>query len=377
MLIGAQEARDQLARGGIFTAPDCANGILKHRIVGIGFERRQLVIHEFSLAQALQFGEDMGAGYNDRMPRLIVFVWIFLLTACGANDPIPPDLSPVILNPYPSPTITPAVERAPSAAPILIPTPTPFPYTIALGDNLTSLAKKFNVTVDDLLAANPAVYPQALRVGDTLNIPSVSANSTSEPAPTPAVSDPPQADCYPSADQGLWCLALIENPYPEPLENITAQIDLIDASGASVVSRRGVAPLNILPAGKNMPIGIFFPVPINGSIMPRVNILTAIRLTPDDARYIPAQAENVLVSVDWSGRAAEVSGEARLLKNDRTAKQVWVLAVAYSAGDRALGFRRWEWSGDLTGAGALPFRLSVYSLGGGIARVDVIVEARP
>lgn len=61
---------------------------------------------------------------------------------------------------------------------ICIPTepPTPgcpggFLYTIQAGDTFFSLARRFNVTVNQLIAANPGVDPDALRIGQQICIP--------------------------------------------------------------------------------------------------------------------------------------------------------------------------------------------------------------
>ncbi len=65
-------------------------------------------------------------------------------------------------------------------------------YTIALGDNLYGIATKFNVTYDQLLAANPQITnPDFIVVGQVINIPPPSyvvptptAAPTAEPTPT-------------------------------------------------------------------------------------------------------------------------------------------------------------------------------------------------
>jgi len=52
------------------------------------------------------------------------------------------------------------------------------PVTIRKGDNLSSLAKKFNVSVKDLIDANPqyANNPDMIRAGDTIQIPQATGN---------------------------------------------------------------------------------------------------------------------------------------------------------------------------------------------------------
>lgn len=44
-------------------------------------------------------------------------------------------------------------------------------YKINPGDTLDSIAKKFNISVDDLKEANPRVNPQNLRIGEIICIP--------------------------------------------------------------------------------------------------------------------------------------------------------------------------------------------------------------
>jgi hypothetical protein len=106
-------------------------------------------------------------------------------------------------------------------------------------------------------------------------------------------------------------------------------------------------------------------------------VLTAIRLLPGDARYLPAVAQNVLVEVDWNGRSAQVSGQVALPAASRAAAQIWVAATAYDESGRVAGVRRWEWTDGLQAGASLPFRMTVSSLGGAIERVELAVEARP
>jgi LysM repeat protein len=61
---------------------------------------------------------------------------------------------------------------------ICMPLQAPFPpcpernfYTIRPGDTLSSIARRFNVSLDDLREANPLLDPQQLRVGDVICLP--------------------------------------------------------------------------------------------------------------------------------------------------------------------------------------------------------------
>lgn len=67
-------------------------------------------------------------------------------------------------------------------------------YTIKSGDTLASVAERFGVSLEDLLAANPGINPAALQAGDAIRLPSgtepvtpeaPAATPTEEPAATP------------------------------------------------------------------------------------------------------------------------------------------------------------------------------------------------
>jgi LysM repeat protein len=52
------------------------------------------------------------------------------------------------------------------------PAPTPQVYTVRQGDLLSKIAKKFDVTIEDLLKANPQIKnPDRITVGDKITIP--------------------------------------------------------------------------------------------------------------------------------------------------------------------------------------------------------------
>ncbi|HEY6167456.1 MAG TPA: LysM domain-containing protein, partial [Verrucomicrobiae bacterium] len=67
------------------------------------------------------------------------------------------------------------VSPAPRAAVAAPPDPPPAPrmktYTVQKGDTPTVIARKFNVKLDALLAANPKLDPRRMQIGQTLNIP--------------------------------------------------------------------------------------------------------------------------------------------------------------------------------------------------------------
>jgi len=303
---------------------------------------------------------------------------LLLLASCTprSNNALLPTKT---LQPYQSATPAPTVvlsdgQIVSPQAPL--PSPTPFTYTIKPGDTMSQLAEKFNVPLEALLAANPGIDPNAMPIGKALQIPSNPRNPTGESTPTPAAFAVDQVGCYPTSDRAMWCFVLARNDTDDFMENLSAQITLLDSGGATVASQMATLPLNILPPHSALPLTAFFPPDVSSPVRPQVQILTAIRLLPGDQRYLPAVTRNTLVQVSWSGISAQVSGEVFLLPTSPSpAQRVWVAAVAYDRSGRVVGTRRWESRTDLQAGGSLPFSFAISSLGGKIGRVDFAVEA--
>jgi len=305
---------------------------------------------------------------------------IFLWTAC-ASPPTQPVPRPGDLMPYLTATRIPLPPWGPEGLVPLttpLPSPTPFTYTVQTGDSMSVIAEKFAVALDDLQAANPEVSSNAMSVGQVLRIPSNPDNPSGEPTPTPAPFVVQQIECYPTSNGGMWCFVLAFNDSPDFMENLSAQITLVDSNSSILASQTALLPLNILPPNTSLPLTVYFPpdIPINAN--PQVQVLTAIQLLPNDARYIPATINNTLVQINAEGRTAQLSGLVLSSQGQASvANQVWVAATAYDDAGRVVGVRRWESSASLSLGGSLPFEFLISSIGGKIARVEFAVEARP
>jgi LysM repeat protein len=302
--------------------------------------------------------------------------FLLLLTACAPqatpSRPQPGELIPFVTSTQ-SPSETP---ESLVAAETPLPSPTPFTYTIQAGDTISSIALKFGVSMDDLQAANPEISPNAMSIGQVIKIPSDPANPSGEPTPTPAPFTVQQIECYPTADEGMWCLVLVHNDFSDFMENVSAQVTLVDSNDAVLASQTALLPLNILPPNTALPLAVFFPPEIPYDAKPQVQVLTAIRLLPNDERYVPATITNTLVQVDADGHSARLNGTV-LSQSQVAASQVWVAGTAYDESGRVVGIRRWEWADGLAVGGSIPFEFMISSLGGKITRVDFAVEARP
>ena len=308
---------------------------------------------------------------------LLLLLFIVLLTAC-APEPMDSPSQPLTLIPFATSTQSPSqTPEGLVAAETPLPSPTPFTYTVQTGDTISGIALKFGVSIDDLQAANPETSPNAMSVGTVLNIPSNPENLSGEPTPTPASFTIQQIECYPTTDKGMWCFVLVHNDFSDFMENVSAQVTLIDSNNATLASQTALLPLNILPPNSSLPLAVFFhpEIPINAK--PQVQVLTAIRLLPNDERYLHATIRNTLVEVNADGHNAQVSGVVLLHDQAKDATQVWVAATAYDDGGRVVGVRRWESNTGLPAGGSLPFEFMVSSIGGKITRVEFAVEARP
>ena len=303
--------------------------------------------------------------------------FIVLLTAC-APQPTQSAPQPLTLIPFVTSTQSPSQTlEGLVTAETPLPSPTPFTYTVQTGDTISGIALKFGVSIDDLQAANPETSPNAMSVGTVLNIPSNPDNPSGEPTPTPAHFTIQQIECYSTANDGMWCFVLVHNDYPDFLENVSAQVTLVDTNNTTLGSQTAFLPLNLLPPNTSLPLAVFFPPDIPWNAKPQVQVLTAIRLLPNDERYLAATIHNTLVEVNANGHSARVSG--LVLSHDQAtdATQVWVAATAYDDRGRVIGVRRWESSTTLPAGESLPFEFMISSIGGRISRVEFAVEARP
>ena len=91
-------------------------------------------------------------------------------------------------------TPSPSVSASASTAPVTPAAPTPQTYTVKAGDTLTSIARRFGVTQNQILKANPDIKdPNKIAVGDVLTIPTKGSGGviTSEPSTSPSDSTAP------------------------------------------------------------------------------------------------------------------------------------------------------------------------------------------
>jgi nucleoid-associated protein YgaU len=126
------------------------------------------------------------------MPRVPVIA--LAIVALGMAAILLFVLPSIVAGPTATPTPTPSSSAASTAPVTPEPAPTPQTYVIVAGDTISKIAKRFDITPEDLLAANPQVKnPNKIKVGDELVIPapesdalpSLEAVPSDEAAPSP------------------------------------------------------------------------------------------------------------------------------------------------------------------------------------------------
>lgn len=118
-------------------------------------------------------------------------------TTTGAALIAPGPQTPAASSPVPAeqPAAAPAPAAsinagAPASAPTQTPQPTPLAiaarHTVTKGDTLWGIAVQYGLPLDALVAANPAIDPDRIRPGDTINIPVGGRPPSAAPKATPA-----------------------------------------------------------------------------------------------------------------------------------------------------------------------------------------------
>ena len=309
-------------------------------------------------------------------PSTILLFAAALLSACQATPTQPVTPAPTVeiqLTRYASATPAPPGATLPPLEPTLPPTATPTPvlYTIVAGDTLIGIAFRYGLTLADLLAANPGIDPQFLRIGAQLVIPAIGeeGGSVALPAPAEVTFSDPVPRCYPTADNGAWCFWSAINDGPQDLEHLSALVRLFAADGSLLAGGLAITPLRILQAGGQMPLSIYFPPPA-GEFAATHGALQSALAVPADAQS--SSELTIEYSLQNLGTSADVSGT--LLPSAPVVRIVLVL-IAYGPAGETVGMRQLVFEGEFPAGSEVSFTATVYSFGLLIDRVDVLAEA--
>ncbi len=278
------------------------------------------------------------------------------------------------LTPYRTQTATAILSTATIKVTIPVtpsPTPTPFLHTVTNDDTMLGLAIRYGVKLEDLKAANPGVNPNAMSVGSQLVIPINEVVPDVAPTATAMPMQLRQPRCYESGEGGAWCVAALTNNLEQSVENLSVWIGLYNQKGENFTSQVAYAALDILRPGDTIPLMAYFSAPLPEDFTSQAELLSAFPVAADDSRYLDAEIRTDRLQINQDGSQAVVNGEVILTQGSQAPSQVWLLAVAYSANGDILGARKWKSMGETR------FKVTVYSLGGEIDRVEVLAQITP
>lgn len=244
------------------------------------------------------------------------------------------------------------------------------------------LSLRYGISLEALKTANPSVNPNAMGEGLQLLIPITPtpipiATETSEAVEATASDDAVEAFCYRDGFGGAWCLVDFTNESDKPLENVSAHVTLRDSSGSFSQTKTAILPLNLIPADARIPLAVYFDAPTPQNIIAQASIDFRLPVADESNRYLSFSVSSAETEYSTDRYTAHIEGQGHFLDPVRQASSAWVLAVAYDENDQPVGFRRFEASEPINISQPLDFKVSVYSLGGQIARVELFTEARP
>jgi LysM repeat protein len=328
--------------------------------------------------------ESLPIRYNGTMkyPISILLLACLWLAGCSGSAGSSAE-TPSVLTPYT--TRTAAVPTLPPAAPTLEPPPvseqpTQITHVVKKGEDMGGIATLYGVKIKDLKAANSKIDPRMIPIGTVLIIPSGNPEQDAfQPTsiPTPAVvilTGPPV--CYADPSGGAWCLIKVENNTETSVEDISVDL-VLSGPGSESQMQPAFGLIDHLPAGQSMPLAVYFnPAPAQPWKID-LRLRTASPVINEEARYLHSQLDNAVVNRADDRLSARVSGVINLRAGQTDANVIQVVVAAYNAAGQPVGVRRWESPVGLESGSGLTYDFNVYSLGGPIDKVDVLLETRP
>jgi hypothetical protein len=246
-------------------------------------------------------------------------------------------------------------------------------------DTLLTIAFRFGVTVDEIMAVNPGIDPRILSIGTTLIIPLGEDGEAVIPTATPVPLLVGAVSCYPTALSGLWCFLPVMNELPFAVEGVTGEISIYDSSGELFASQRALPPVDVIPPEKRLPLYTSFSTPIPEGYFVRGSVYGAF-LAQDGDDPQPLNLIDVSTEMSDSGQVVQVQGKVDIGEQETGDKTIvgiaLIAAVAYDASNEVVGLRVWEQAIEADQGDRPPFSIQVYSLGPPIEEVEVFVEWR-
>jgi len=260
-----------------------------------------------------------------------------------------------------------------AATPMPAPTPTPTIHLVALGETISSIALRYGLDINSLLAANPEIDPYALIVGNQVLIPSGNNQTQIGLSTEPLALELSQPECSRTPEGGLWCFTILANPLDEAAANLAVTFKVMSAASEESISQTVPAVLNKLNPGDTLPAAAYFAAPFLNGYTISASLASAFPASQSGKTFYSVDTGSPVIEL--AGRLAKVSGEAVTAADPGKTVDVWVAAMAYDAQGNLLGVRRTESRVTLEQGKGLIFNLYVYSTGSAINSVVIKSEA--
>jgi LysM repeat protein len=311
----------------------------------------------------------------------LLFLALATLPACASPAASPgADASPT-LQPFIVPsatgrggTATATIAPLPSPGP----SPTPFVHIIQAKDTLLAIAVRYNLTLEQLEAANPGIDPRILSIGQALIIPSSEGGEEIVfPTSTPHPLNLSAPDCYRAVSGSLTCLITVRNDTSTPMEGLIALVSLVSPEGEALLTESAYSPLNVLPPEGTTVLAAYISAAAPQGARAVAALASSVPVGDPAGRYAGASLATIVEEPADDRLSWRVSGTARLDEEASGAgAQIGVVVLAFDAQDEIVGFTKWESAAGLVAGAEVAFEAMVYSLGPPIERVQALAEAQ-
>lgn len=349
------------------------------------------IIHNYQISLSGEFDvssvlpEDLPIRYNERMIRKTIYVILsgILIAGCtsltGSSTETPPKLTPYVTRTAFVPTLPPAY---PTLEPPPVSTrPTQITHVVSKGEDMGGIATKYGVKIKDLREANAEIDPRMMPIGTVLIIPSGDPEQdafrpTNIPTPVTIIQTGTPV-CYGDASGGAWCLVMVFNNSNSSVEDISVDFILSGSDGNPPEIKAAFSLLDRLTTGQSAVLAAYFKKAPGMPWKIDMRLRTASPSVDEGARYLQSTFDRSTITLAEDRLSARVTGVVNLIAGQSDANIIQVTAAAYNAAGQPVGVRRWESPVGLESGSGLVCDFVVYSLGGPIDRVDVLLETRP
>lgn len=273
----------------------------------------------------------------------------------------------VAFTPTPLPTATPT------------PSPTPIVYAIQAGDTLWDVAYLNRTSVEEIVALNPGLRPEALQIGQLLLLPPPATPVYTNVRGTPA---PLQLELltlrlYRTPLGSGWILGELINHSPWAAEQVAVGLTLWDAAGLPLGEVVAWAIPGLIGPQQRAPFGVLInelpPLPAGQPEQVRVAaaIVGGEAVLDPGNRYLDLSAE-----VEHWQRTEERVDVAAQIRNTGalTATQVQITATFYDASGAVSGFAQMMLRQPLPPAAAAAITLNSAPPGGQTVAVQLTAQ---